>query len=658
MPRWGRARLLLHGVLTGLLAAAVTGTVDSVTSRNEFLDVGFLWMAVLGWAVCLLPAAVLLSALGAVIVRPQEQGWRSPPALAAVLTTAIAGTPLLLVLLVHLNVGWLPTAMSTSSLLANAVVAVVALLLGILVVRLLAGCLRRAGMLYRLPVSAAGCLLGSACVLLGAHLSWPAGARSIAPGPLTARPDSPNVVLILIDTLRLDHLSGQGYGRATSPFLDRLAGEGTRFTGCRSQSSYTKPSVASLLTSRHVSGHRAGNMLSVLSEDLVTLPEVFRTAGYRTAMVVANPVVSRRHGFSQGAELFHCLESSLLGQSRLVYGLAKLSELGAGGWGVDLLRRLLGGLERSLLGLHGAKVTSLTAPQVVEAFLAWRADIGDAPYFAYLHLMEPHAPYAPPPQWAGRFHSPEEPFVSHHPDKAGIFLPFSPSPPLSEVERRGMVRAYDAEIAFVDQVIGELIDSIRRGPDGDSTIIAVTSDHGEEFYEHHGWGHGHSLHRELLQVPLLLLGPGIPRGWTVTRPVQLIDLAPTLLAEAGLAVPGTMVGRPLRSQLGKPGQEPSPSLAELQYGRTYWARALQHGGMKLIVSRLGERRHVALYDTESDPGETLNLADSRPRLVKELHDRMNELVNRSKQGAVAAQESAPLDETTEERLRALGYVQE
>jgi arylsulfatase A-like enzyme len=654
-----RGRLLAHSALVGLQVGVLAGVCDALISRNEFLGASLLWASVLGWVALWLPMACLLGLIAVGVYKPgPDSGWRSGHSLAAAVTITAMVASLWFLLLVQVNVIWLGTATSLSSLLADAGFTVAALAVAVTLWRLLTPAIQSRWWLQLILFHPALMLLVAMSVLVATHLSWHERRGAAGPPQTRATAEQPNVVVILIDTLRRDHLSGEGYPRQTSPYLDRLADRGARFTGCLSQSSYTKPSVASLLTSTYLSGHGAGNPNSVLSGQHLTVVEAFHQAGYRTAMVVANPTISEDLGFAQGAELFHTLESLLLPRTRLGYGLSKLSERGRSFPLARTLRSILFALEQRLFRARGAEVLALTAPEVADAFVDWQLTIADGPYFAYLHLMEPHAPYAPPLQMAGRFSSPDEPFVATHPPLTGVFLPFNPSTPLATTARNGLIRAYDAEIAYTDQVLERLISQIqnRSGPAG--TLIAVTSDHGEEMFEHQAWGHGHSLHRELLEVPLLLIGPGLPQGLTVEQTVELIDLTPTLLELTGVPVPQEMAGRSLvpllRAEAAATG--PEEAFSELFYAKTYWARALQHDRRKLIVSRLGERRHVALFDLDSDPLEHNNIAEQAPEVVQSMLLRIDELVAAAEAARPAA-EARELDATTRERLRALGYIE-
>jgi arylsulfatase A-like enzyme len=400
----------------------------------------------------------------------------------------------------------------------------------------------------------------------------------------------------------------------------------------------------------------------VLSEDVRTLAEVFHEAGWRTASFVSNTIIGPEFGFAQGTELFRTLPSELTPKTKLGYALFRLTEPGRALPGFTQLRGLLRAVERLVWGRQDAGVLGLPASEVLASFEAWRAGLGSDPYLAYLHVMEPHAPYRPPEEARASFASSEEPFIARHPPMMGIFLPFGRADSLPPAEGRGLVRAYDAEIAGIDATLGPFLLRLAEEPSGRPTLIAVTSDHGEEFYEHGGWGHGQSLHEEQLDVPLLLVGPGVPEDREISRSAQLIDVAPTLIDLAGIPVPDEMAGRSLAPWLrALAGDEPLPPdegrdvLSEIVYGDAYWARALRQGRWKLVVSRLGESEIVQLYDLERDPGEHDDLAPRLPERVAAMRAVLAERVARAAAGSGVAS-TAAFDPVTRDRLRALGYV--
>ncbi|MDP6528737.1 MAG: sulfatase [Gemmatimonadota bacterium] len=660
-----RHRLILHGVLQGILFGVVAGVLDAVFSRNEFLDRRLLTVAVLDWVACLALLGAVLGILAALLVHSGHSArrFRSSRVLAASTSAVLAVFPAWFLVLVQLNVVYLGSDTGALSLGVDAGVTVLAIAAGLFLVRGLTHSFASRGILARILASAPGSLLLAGSFLCVAALSWQGGPSATGPPSGSAPGDAPDVVLVLVDTLRRDHLSAEGYARTTSPSLDALAAEGARFPRFTSPSCYTKPAVASLLTSRYPSGHRVGHLRSVLPERLPTLVEAFRDAGYRTAMFCSNPIISAEFGFSQGAEVFHALEKEFTSKTRLGYALFRLAEGGRNLPGVRLWSGLLLGMEKRVLRGPGAEATSLSAPDVTEAFLDWRRSLSGAPSFAYLHYMEPHAPYRVPegeaPDFAGDGPAP----VAEHPSTVGLFLPFSRAQSVPDETREGMILAYDAEIAYLDRVLGGLFDTLRTHPaSGRGTLLAVTSDHGEEFHEHGGWGHGQSLYEELLAVPLVLAGPGVPEGVVVDQAAGLLDVGPTLLDLAGLETPAGMSGRSLRSVLeaASSGNVPEPSsedevFAEILYGKNYRARSLRRGEWKVIVSRLDDREEVRLYHLMTDPGELRDLAGEQPDRLAELRDRLRARVDLAREGG-APEASAQFDPVTEERLRALGYL--
>jgi arylsulfatase A-like enzyme len=218
-----------------------------------------------------------------------------------------------------------------------------------------------------------------------------------------------------------------------------------------------------------------------------------------------------------------------------------------------------------------------------------------------------------------------------------------------------MVAAYEGEIAALDRVLGRLLEALLT--EERPTIVLVTSDHGEEFYEHGGWGHGHSLHEELLRVPCIVAGSGIPEGRLVSGDARLVDVAPTLLELAGIAPGASMVGRSWAEAIRQRAEAfRGEAFSEIIYNDTYWARSLRSGVWKLLRGRFGEEESTQLYELASDPREARDRAADDPAMTEALSERLEEIVEAARRGAIAP-ETADFDPLTVERLRALGYVQ-
>jgi len=403
----------------------------------------------------------------------------------------------------------------------------------------------------------------------------------------------PNVVVIVIDTVRADHLPFYGYAKNTAPFLSELATRGTVCETTYSTSSWTAPATASLVTSLYplqhgvLSGFRATQVrrqtdtritLDRIPEPVQTVAEVLQDAGYATFAVTDNPNICNEMGFAQGFDRFQNFHD------------------------------------------EGAAVVN-------RAVLAWSRHLESAdPYFLYLHYMDPHRPY-----------------VNHDPGYQ----------PVGD-ERRDAIAAYDSEIAFVDGKIRELYEHF--GWD-ENTLLVVTSDHGEEFQEHGGWDHGRTLYGEVLDVPLVFVFPqGVSAVDRLSAGVSILDVMPTIRNFVGLPPSGQDQGISLLAACG--GEKLASDrlhFADLRAAPWFGNLVLQsvvRGPEKLIVTR--PDRHE-LYDLAADPGETRNLADSRPddvaALWQDYQDRQAHWIQFDPEKV-----ETTLDEEQIEKLKSLGYV--
>ncbi len=472
---------------------------------------------------------------------------------------------------------------------------------------------------WRLILPAAALAVGAAWIL------WPHATGS----------RHPNVVLIVVDTLRADHLGAYGYARPTSPRLDDLAASGVRFATTRSASSWTASSVASIFTGLYPAVHGLEKGDDVLAGDLTTLAERFAANGYATAGFSANAAfVTTEQGFAQGFDEFRVLHGEPL---RFDSREDKIP--------LDALWKTW------------AKVAS--ADVVTDAGLTWLEQHGSrAPYFLYLHYFDPHAGYFPPSPYRERMGvAADAPLVG--PGQWDFWMlstKFGASP-----EQLAMLRQlYDGEIAFVDDEIGRLVATLDRR--GDHPLIVVTSDHGEEFGEHGGLQHGATLFEEQLRVPLIVTGPRIPKGAVVDTPVSLVGLAATLGELAGLAGSATPPPQPSFAGLIEPGASSDEQsvagrteamFADLDAVKARHRDAIVDGRWKLIRS-VDEQRH--LYDLLADPGETQDLAatdtSDGDRLATMLDDRA-----RLAASIRIAPATVPDSALRRARLKALGYAE-
>ena len=427
------------------------------------------------------------------------------------------------------------------------------------------------------------------------------------------RPES--MLLWIVDTLRVDRLGFHGHERPVSPNFDALAGRSTVFERAIAQSSWTRPTVATLLTGVGPERHGIRELSHGLEESLATLPERLRELGYATAGFSANANVTGDTGFEQGFDRF------------------EYAAVDAG----ELARRALVWLD---------EVTARSPEQ---------------PFFLMILSVEPHASFAPAEPFRSRFAArvgdPELGSVAHMRALSSKKAPRAPD----VVEKLFLL--YDAEIAWNDHVFGELQDELdRRGRD---PLISVVADHGEAFEERGVFGHAWDLHREVLDIPFLVHRPGQTEGRRVPLPVQQADLLPTLIEIAGGEPGPDIEGDSLLPLLqggsadaGSHGHDLADRLL-LSTMDTFRrpAASLIRGRYKLIaLRRPGHARSRQLFDWVDDPEERRDLAAERPILAGRMARLLREELELSGRDGVPAPE-VEVDEETRRRLEALGYIE-
>jgi arylsulfatase A-like enzyme len=442
-------------------------------------------------------------------------------------------------------------------------------------------------------------------------------------------------VLLVVDTLRADHLGAYGYGRPTSPVLDGLAAEGVLFTDVTAPSSWTRPSMGSLFTSRLPSEHGAVSVREVLDPELPTVAERLRDAGYRTLGISGNfPHVHEKNGLARGFETF----------VSLVFSVDTAQH--------DTLMRIPLWPEAPDTPLRAP-----TAEELNERVFAELPEAGERPLFLYVHYMDPHSGYLAPERFRSLFE--RAPAAASLPEATADYLVELAAGRVEPAagERERLVDLYDAEIRYVDSQIALLLAELDARGYGRNTVVVVLSDHGEEFADHGGWFHGITLHGELLRVPLIFHDRRglLPRG--VRRdPVELLDVPVTLLALADLEPAPGMRGRSL---FGSPQIEEGARVAELhpgvreeRVGPSRHRLAIARGGWKVLVDRDGV---PTLYRLERDPDEQNPLPASHPAAPPSLVDQARSLAL-----ALASREPvdpAALSAAEREALRALGYAE-
>ena len=422
-----------------------------------------------------------------------------------------------------------------------------------------------------------------------------------------------NVILLSIDTLRSDHLGAYGYSRPTSPVLDALARDGVRFTESRAASSWTIPSHATMLTGLYSNAHGVDGLRKVLPDEMPSLPRWFGDAGFETAAIVNARVLQHR----QGKGLFDHFQE-IPPNMRLPRGMA---------------------------------------PQVNAAVLDWldnRID-PDRRFFLFLHYYDVHSDYTALPRHLERFSEPYD--GSARGTNRQLVHYFRESlDHWGPDDARHLRNLYDSGIRQLDSRLQVLIEGLRDRGVLAETAIVLTSDHGEEFLEHGSVLHSRTLYEEQLQVPMIIVGPNVPRGRVIEGASHAIDIAPTVLSLAGLEAPTNLPGIDL-SEAWKGGLE-WPIDRALFAETDEWVgqvpggtrRAIVRGRWKLLLDRPSGA--IELYDLETDPGERNNLSLEEPAIRDQLMAELEDFMAKKRWSKAELE----IDEKTAGELRALGYA--
>ncbi len=472
----------------------------------------------------------------------------------------------------------------------------------------------------------------------GVIATAPAGAQEQAPQEDPAD-GAPNVLFVLVDTLRADHLQSYGYEKQTSPVLDQLAAEGLRFESAYVQATWTRPSVASLMTSLYPASHRTNQLDVRVPEELPTLAETVRSKGYATAGFSANRNVSEIFGFAQGFDEFWTHASDELNSMLRFTTWERVMEILKG------------------LGLVKHKDPANEAARITDRVLEWVEGHDGSPYFLYIQYIDPHGPYDPPAEYLAEVGI--EPLDREMASRMNVTHGKPPYPfyEITGVDPDGLERVlelYDAEISYCDREIGRLLDGMRAKGLLDNTYVIVTSDHGEEFWEHKQFGHGQSAYEELARVPLIIDGPGIDAG-VVEGAVELIDLYPTIATWVGAPHPPRIQGTDLGDLIagGDRGAAPEALISNMKgYELTGWV----FGREKLVRVELEGQVSWQLYDLDADPLELHDLAKQKPERVEELKQRLLARREQSAEFRVDSVESAEIDSGMQNELEGLGYT--
>lgn len=462
-------------------------------------------------------------------------------------------------------------------------------------------------------------------ILIGYSLSTLAGCST------GTEDHRPNIIVVMVDALRRDHLGTYGYDQPTSPYLDSLAENALVFEDAWSQGSQTVASTASLFTSSFfppvislsreevsstVRDHRLGEgsgMNVLLSRDS-SFPRALSNAGYSTMAFLTNP---HHHRYSGFPDLFDAYLLLLDGEA-----VKTDKEIPYADGGV-----VLGNFQQWLGESHQSK----------------------NPYMAYVHLMDVHNPYRPPRKFRERFVT-----------SSGVDLYRNAIPPPdrmpSDSDLEYMTQSYDAEIAFEDSLIREL-HTAAVAASSRPLVLVVTSDHGDEFLDHGGLGHGRTLEIELLRVPLIVHGTGFASR-RERNLVRLVDVGPSFLELAGVPVPQDWEGRPVFRSM------PESDLIAESIANYSRLMSITTTDWHAVWSRASDT--IVLYDRRHDPRGLVDVSVRFPGTVDTFRDRFADLnrrrraardaVEQYRESLIEKLQGVEPDAATEEQLRALGYV--
>ncbi|HLY20485.1 MAG TPA: sulfatase-like hydrolase/transferase [Bryobacteraceae bacterium] len=390
-----------------------------------------------------------------------------------------------------------------------------------------------------------------------------------------------NLVVVTIDTLRPDHLHCYGYSRIETPNLDGIARDGVLFENAVTQTPLTPPSHASIFTGLNPPAHHVRDTGGfVLQPSTTTLATILQRQGWDTAAFISSAVLKKLFGFNQGFAVYD----------------DQMPKPGKGHqFDEDAERR---------------------AGETVDHAVRWLGTQSGKPYFLWVHVYDPHAPYQPP-----------APFRDQYRD-----------------------RLYDGEIAYADHELGRLFDAVRKKSPG-NTLIAVLSDHGESLGEHGEYTHGVFLYDATLRIVFLLSGPGVPAGARIRPQARAIDFLPTILALMGSQPPTAVQGASLT-----PGFAGKDS-ATLSYAETLYPK-INMGWAELRALRTAQWKYIRapkaeLYDLSQDPGETHNVIQGHEPEVRRFEARLNSVIGT---GGVEKVTTSVVDERTLSQLKSLGYV--
>lgn len=438
-----------------------------------------------------------------------------------------------------------------------------------------------------------------------------------------------HVIVIIVDTLRVDVVSCYGSQSPATPQMDQLARDGIIFTKAISAAPWTLASVSSIMTGLSPSVHMATKARSRLPDAVTTLAEHLRDVGYFTGAIGYNPFLLPEFNTSQGFLDYH-----MFGASRV------------GCFTAELLRPFI---PRQF----GSEVTT---SDLTEMAIHWLESNLENDFFLWIHYFDPHLPFAPPVQYLPNVEPPSRigtEFNGRRAIRAGFLVP-------SLEEKAWIKTLYDSEVQYVDDNIGRLVASLKRLDLYDDALIVLTSDHGEEFWEHRGFEHGHTLYDELLRVPLIIKLPSAASKGRVDKFVTTASITPTILDLCAIRYEDNDFSVGSLQPLWAPNPEVMEEEPVFSTGLVYYEdrQSVVLDGFKYI--RFLDGSHEELYDLVHDPEEQMSIASLSPDVVERARNTLAEHsemdVRLRERYDLIAREKATPHQGTIRVLKSLGYI--
>ena len=483
------------------------------------------------------------------------------------------------------------------------------------------------------------------------------GTRSLIPDLFprndhTKPDDKTNVILIVMDTTRRDHLSCYGYTRETTPHLDSLARDSLLFTNAYSPSSWTLPAHASIMTGLYPSTHgshynvnsTSTPAVNILHDRFTTLAEILSQNGYKTAGVVGATFCHRFFGIAQGFNYYSDERRNTnldLDHYCILHIASKFLPL------------------KKYFFLHGHRGIR-RASELNKILFPWLGKNHGYPFFLFINYFDAHWPYSPPTPYDTLYEGKN--YQAIRENYASDWNLFSAiikkNHTLTDKEKNHLLSQYDGEITYLDYHIGKLMEKLKALKLYDESMIIITSDHGESFGEHNLMDHGRALYEELLQIPLIIKYPSSHKKiGRCGSQASLIDIMPAVLATAGISLPENIQGTVIT------GEKDNRILYAESFRDKLWIEKLgSRFDRDLLTIHSGDFKYIwasngahELYNIKKDPKEAYNLINEMPEIAADMHEKVQDKLAIFKSSRLI-NESPQVGSEIKEKLRALGYT--